>query len=56
MNDIKMTPALHAALITLRKADAKNEVTPRLDGAAYQAYCEAVDVVVRILNPKIERR
>jgi hypothetical protein len=69
MSEIKMTPALHAALIRLRDADNKKEAAPGVihprtkaerDAAhaayaAYEEWREAADDVCAILNPEIER-
>ena len=66
---MKMTPALQAALIRLRDADAKKEATPGVihprtkaeRAAAHEAYAayeewrDAAEDVCAILNPEIER-
>jgi hypothetical protein len=58
MTEIKMTPALHAALLSLRKADSRNKAdrltnTTRLK--AYDAWLDAAEVVSAILNPGMDR-
>jgi hypothetical protein len=57
MTKILMTPALHAALLTLRKADERASVAEGSYQAdvAYEDLGEAVNVVCAVLNPEIER-
>jgi hypothetical protein len=57
MTKILMTPALHAALLTLRKADARVALAEGSYQAdvAYEDIYEAVNVVCAVLNPDIER-
>ena len=57
MTDIRMTPALHAALITLRKLEIKRDEPSTGKQAVKwrQSWIDAAEVVSAVLNPEITR-